>query len=123
MQWTPKLVRFPGTSHLDQEEIESRNVCGVQTMEECLRDRRVGYEMKEDLIFSINELRTRMIWSAPVTHEDLEARVTSQLRFKMQGVATASSQRLWLTPTVRMPLIQVYLSWGVGPPRGGVMRQ
>ena len=81
-QWTPKLVRFPGTPHLDQEKIESRNVCGVQTMEACLRDRRVSHEMKEDLIFSISELRTRIILSARVTYDDLEARAISQLRFK-----------------------------------------
>jgi hypothetical protein len=81
-QWSPKLVRFPGTSHLDQAEIESRNVCGVQTMEECLRDRKVGHEMKEDLIFSIDELRTSIISSARVTYEDLQARIISQLRFK-----------------------------------------
>jgi hypothetical protein len=38
--------------------------------------------MKEDLIFSIDELRTSIISSAGVTHEDLQARVISQLRFK-----------------------------------------
>jgi hypothetical protein len=62
-QWSSKLVRFPGTSHLEQEEIESRNVCGVQRMEECICDRRIGHEMKEDLIFSIDELRNRIISS------------------------------------------------------------
>jgi hypothetical protein len=81
-QWSPKLVRFPGTSHLEQEEIESRNVCGVQTMEECICDRRIGHEMKEDLIFSIDELRNRIVSSIRVTHKDLEAREISKLRFK-----------------------------------------
>ncbi len=51
-------------------------------MEECLRDRRVGHEMKEDLIFSINELRTSIMSSARITYKDTEARVISQLRFK-----------------------------------------
>jgi hypothetical protein len=81
-QWSPKLVQFPGTSHLEQEEIESRNVCGVQTMEECICDRRIGHEMKEDLTFSIDELCNRIISSIRVTHRDLEAREISKLRFK-----------------------------------------
>jgi hypothetical protein len=51
-------------------------------MEECLRNRRVGHEMKEDLTFSINELHTSIISSASVAHEDLEARAISQLRLK-----------------------------------------
>jgi hypothetical protein len=51
-------------------------------MEECLCDRRVGHEMKEDLTFSINKLRASITSSASVTHQDLEARVISQLRFK-----------------------------------------
>jgi hypothetical protein len=28
-QWSPKLVRFPGTSHLEQEEIESRTLLRI----------------------------------------------------------------------------------------------
>jgi hypothetical protein len=81
-QWSLKLVQFQGTLHSDQEEIESWNVCGVQRMEECLSNRRVGHEMKEDLTFSINELHTSIISSASVAHEDLEAWAISQLRLK-----------------------------------------
>jgi hypothetical protein len=51
-------------------------------MEECLCNRRVGHEMKEDLIFLINELRASIISSARVTYKDIEARVISHLRYK-----------------------------------------
>jgi hypothetical protein len=51
-------------------------------MEECICDRRIGHKMKEDLTFSIDELRNRIMSSIRVTHRGLEAREISKLRFK-----------------------------------------
>jgi hypothetical protein len=51
-------------------------------MEECICDRRIGHEMKDNLMFSIDELRNRTTSSIRVTHGDLEAREISKLRFK-----------------------------------------
>ncbi len=81
-QWNPRLVRFPGTSRLDQEAIESRNVCGVQAIEDNARDRRVGHEMPQDVLFSVDEFQKSVIASARITHDDLKAREIHQLRFK-----------------------------------------
>ena len=44
--WNPRGVKLPSISTLEQEEIEGRNICGVQTMEETEIDRKIGHEQE-----------------------------------------------------------------------------
>ena len=80
--WNPRAVKLPGTSTIEKREIESRNICGVHAIEDIERDRKVGHERPEDLIYSMDTFRESVISSASVSYEQYEARRVDEIRFK-----------------------------------------
>jgi hypothetical protein len=66
--WNQRDVRFPGTTALEQEEIESRNIMATAVtvlLEE-------EHKLDNDVLFDIEQIRTRIISSARVTGSGLE---------------------------------------------------
>ena len=66
--WDPRAVKFPGTSIHEQEEIEVRNVMAIKAIDENEEDHQ---ENENDVLFNINQIRTRIVSSAKITTEDL----------------------------------------------------
>ena len=79
--WNPRGVNLPGLSALEQEEIEVRNVCGVQTMEETEMDRKIGHEQKQDVLFNLDDFQRSIVASARVTSEDHEKRKINAIKY------------------------------------------
>jgi hypothetical protein len=67
---------MPVISTLEQEEIEVRNIHGVQTMEDTELDRTIGHEREEDLLFNVDEFQRRIISSVRVPSEDHQRQIS-----------------------------------------------
>jgi hypothetical protein len=79
--WHPSSGKLPRLSNIEREEIESKNVCGVQTLDEARIDRQLGHELMRDTICNVNSIQEAMISSARTTHSDMEFKI-SRVRFK-----------------------------------------
>jgi hypothetical protein len=79
--WHPNSVKLPGLSNIEEEEIELKNICGVQTLDEAIIDRQIGHELACDTVYNVNGLQEAMISSARTTHSDTELKI-SRIRFK-----------------------------------------
>jgi hypothetical protein len=79
--WHPNSVKMPGLSNLEKEEIESRNVCGVQNMNNSLVDRQVRHEQSCNVVYNVNSLQEAINSLARVTHLDMEHKI-SLIKFK-----------------------------------------
>jgi hypothetical protein len=66
--WNPRDVRFPGTTEFEREEIESRNVMAT-AVAVSLDDE---HGLDNDVLFNIQQLRTRIISLAKITGPELE---------------------------------------------------
>jgi hypothetical protein len=69
-------------SNIEKEEIELKNICGVQTLDEAIVNRQMGHELAHNAIYNVNGLQEAMISSASrTTHSDMELKI-SRTRFK-----------------------------------------
>jgi hypothetical protein len=73
--WNPRAIKFPGTSVLEREEIETRNVMAIGVREQ---EEQFQQLQEQDTLFDIEDIRRRIVSSAVITSEDLEQR--TQLR-------------------------------------------
>jgi hypothetical protein len=80
--WHPNSVKLPRLSNIEREEIESKNICGVQTLDEARIDRQLGHELMRDTIYNVNGIQEAIISSARTTHSDMEEFKISRVRFK-----------------------------------------
>jgi hypothetical protein len=79
--WHPNSVKLPRLSNIEREEIESKNICGVQTLDEARIERQLGHELMRDTIYNVNGMQEAIISSARTTHTDMEFKI-SRVRFK-----------------------------------------
>jgi hypothetical protein len=74
--WNPRGIKMPVISTLEQEEIEVRNIYGVQTMEDTTLDRTIGHEREEDLLFNVDEFQRRIISSVRIPSKDHQRQIS-----------------------------------------------